>query len=130
MFSRARHWSLSCASRVQSCFLKSDVVAYSENVGDEKNLQMFLWEHVKRGGHLVESMAWDYVSELRPPTSLLLIPQIIYEYGQPRWNDIDRIKPKNSATLYTANPIWTDPGANPGLRGETTNHLSHGTAFV
>jgi hypothetical protein len=25
-----------------------------------------------------------------------------------------------SATLSTTNPIWTDPGSNPGLRGETT----------
>jgi hypothetical protein len=27
------------------------------------------------------------------------------------------------------NPTWTDPGSNPGLRGETqaTNRLSHGT---
>jgi hypothetical protein len=35
------------------------------------------------------SMGWDYVSELRPPTGLLFIPQMIYEYGQPWWNDID-----------------------------------------
>jgi hypothetical protein len=42
------------------------------------------------------SMGWDYVSELRPATGLLFIPQIIYEYGEPRWNDTDRGKPKNS----------------------------------
>jgi hypothetical protein len=36
----------------------------------------------------------------------------------PRWNDIDREKPKNSeetctiATLFTTNPTWTDPCAN------------------
>jgi hypothetical protein len=42
------------------------------------------------------SMGRDYVSELRPPTGLLFIPQIIYEYEQPRWNDTDRGKPKNS----------------------------------
>jgi hypothetical protein len=50
---------------------------------------------------------------------------------------IDRGKPKNSeeetypsATLSTTNPIWIDPGANPGLRGErpAINDLSHGTA--
>jgi hypothetical protein len=36
-----------------------------------------------------------------------------------------------SATLSTINPIWIDPGANPGLRGErpATNRLSHGTAL-
>jgi hypothetical protein len=29
-------------------------------------------------------------------TGLLLILQVIYEYGEPRWNDTDRGKPKNS----------------------------------
>ena len=35
-----------------------------------------------------------------------------------------------SATLSTRNPTWTDPGSNPGLRGErpATNRLSHSTA--
>jgi hypothetical protein len=35
-----------------------------------------------------------------------------------------------SATLSTTNPTWTDPGPNPGLRGErpATNRLSHGMA--
>jgi hypothetical protein len=42
------------------------------------------------------SVGRDYVSELRPPTGLLFIPQMIYEYGGPWWNDIDRKKPKNS----------------------------------
>jgi hypothetical protein len=34
------------------------------------------------------------------------------------------------ATLSTINPTWTDPGSNPGFRGErpATNRLSHGTA--
>jgi hypothetical protein len=37
-----------------------------------------------------------------------------------------------SATLYTTNPTWIDPGANPGLRGErpATNDLSHGTVLM
>jgi hypothetical protein len=37
-----------------------------------------------------------------------------------------------SATLSTKNPTWTDPGWNPGLRGErpATNRLSHGTALL
>jgi hypothetical protein len=36
-----------------------------------------------------------------------------------------------NGTLSTTNPTWTDPGWNPGLRGErpATNRLSHGTAF-
>jgi hypothetical protein len=34
--------------------------------------------------------------------------------------------------LYTTNPTWIDPGANPGLRSQrpATNDLSHGTAPV
>jgi hypothetical protein len=47
------------------------------------------------------------------------------------WQD----KPKNSeknlsqCLFSTINPIWIDPGANPGLRGErpAANCLSHGT---
>jgi hypothetical protein len=37
-----------------------------------------------------------------------------------------------SATLSTTNPIWVEPGANPGLRGErpASNDLSHGTAQI
>jgi hypothetical protein len=53
-----------------------------------------------------------------------------------QWNEIDRGKPTTrrktclSATLSTTNLTWTDPGSNPGLRGErpATNRLSHGTA--
>jgi hypothetical protein len=39
------------------------------------------------------------------------------------------VKTCPSATLSTTNPIWTDPGWNPCLRGErpATNRLSHGT---
>jgi hypothetical protein len=41
-----------------------------------------------------------------------------------------RRKTCTSATLSTTNPTWIDPGANPGLCGETpsTNDLNHGTA--
>jgi hypothetical protein len=42
------------------------------------------------------SMGWDYVSELQPPTGLLFISQLTYEYREPRWNDTDREKPKNA----------------------------------
>jgi hypothetical protein len=53
-----------------------------------------------------------------------------------QWNEIDRGKPTTRrktclrATLPTTNLTWTDPGSNPGLRGErpATNRLSHGTA--
>jgi hypothetical protein len=45
--------------------------------------------------HVRCSCRWggDYVSELQPPTYLLFIPQMIHEYRQPRWNNIDREKP-------------------------------------
>jgi hypothetical protein len=68
-------------------------------------------------------MRWDYVSELRPPTDLLFVSHLICEYGEPQWNDINRENRRTrrktcpSATLSTTNPIWTDPGANPILRG-------------
>jgi hypothetical protein len=45
---------------------------------------------------LIISMRRDYVSELQPPMGLLSVPQVIHEYGEPRWNDIDRENPKNS----------------------------------
>jgi hypothetical protein len=41
---------------------------------------------------MIMSMGRDYISELRPPTGLLFIPQVIYEHGEPWWNDIDMEK--------------------------------------
>jgi hypothetical protein len=41
---------------------------------------------------VVVLMGWDYISELQPPTGLLFIPQIIYEYREPWWNNTDREK--------------------------------------
>jgi hypothetical protein len=41
-------------------------------------------------------MGRDYVSELLPLTDILFNLQTIYEYGEQRWNDIDREKLKNS----------------------------------
>jgi hypothetical protein len=32
----------------------------------------------------------ENVTELRPPTGLLFIPQVIYGHGKPLWNDIYR----------------------------------------
>jgi hypothetical protein len=56
--------------------------------------------------------------------SILRFPPMIHEYGERRWNDVDRGKPKNSeknlpsASLSTTNSIWIGLGANKGLRGE------------
>jgi hypothetical protein len=63
-------------------------------------------------------------------------PQVMYEYGEPRWNDVDRGSRRTRrrtfphATLFTTNRTRTDPVANPGLRGDrpATNHLRHSTA--
>jgi hypothetical protein len=83
-------------------------------------------------------MGSDYVSEFRPLTGLLFIPRIIYEYVEPRWNDIDRGKPKNwkksllqcHFVHYKSQMDW--PGENPGIRGEipASNRLSHGTGLI
>jgi hypothetical protein len=74
-----------------------------------------------------------YVSEPRPPTGLLFIPQVIYKHGEPWWTDIERGEQKNSKkNLSQCHFVAhaTDSGANPGFYGErpTTNRLSHGTA--
>jgi hypothetical protein len=41
-------------------------------------------------------MGWDYVSELRPPTGLLLITLVIYQYREPRREFTDRENRKKS----------------------------------
>jgi hypothetical protein len=67
------------------------------------------------------SYRWgENVFEFRPPTGLLFISQMIYEYGEPRWNDIDRKKPKNSENnplqcQFVHSKYHLDPSANPGL---------------
>jgi hypothetical protein len=35
-------------------------------------------------------MRREIVSEMQPPTGLLFVPQMIYEYGEPWWNNIAR----------------------------------------
>jgi hypothetical protein len=46
-------------------------------------------------------------------------------------NQRTRRKTYPNATFFTTNLAWTDPGANPDLRGESseTNRLSYGTAY-
>jgi hypothetical protein len=51
---------------------------------------------VYRENHVVVYVDGVDVSELRPPSGLFFVLQMIHAYGQPRWNDIDRGKPKNS----------------------------------
>jgi hypothetical protein len=70
---------------------------------------------------LFMSVGWEDVSELRSPTGLLLIPQKVYENGQPRWNDTGRGNRRSRrqtcpcVILSTANPILTNSGSNPDL---------------
>jgi hypothetical protein len=91
-------------------------------------------QHLRR--LMFMSVGRDYVSELPPPLGLLSIPQMMYECGEPRWNDTDRETSKkleNNLALATlsAHPTWPDPTANPGppRRKAVTKRLSHGTAF-
>jgi hypothetical protein len=86
---------------------------------------------------LFMSMGRNYVSELRPPTGLLFTPQMIYEYEEPRWNNIDMRNLKNSEKdlsqsyfihhkSHTDGPVRV-PG--PPRWGPATSRLSHGTAI-
>jgi hypothetical protein len=63
---------------------------------------------------IIMSTGRDYVSELRSQTGLLFIPQVIYEPGEPWWNDVDRgkhlvISPDLSGS-HTSTVIWYQPG--------------------
>jgi hypothetical protein len=69
---------------------------YAANVWEISRKYYSACWHVQLLLLLFMLMEWDYISELQPPTGLLFIPQVIYEYREPQWNDIDRGKPKNS----------------------------------
>jgi len=57
-------------------------------------LFMFVW------------MRWACVSELRPRTDLLFIPQMRYEHGEPWWNDTDRVKAMQSSPATRHGGAW------------------------
>jgi hypothetical protein len=86
---------------------------------------------------VVMSKEWDYVSELRPPIGLLFISQVIFEYGEPRRNDIGR---GTEELGERAVPVPLCPPQVPHgrtlarnraseVRGPATNLLSHDTAL-
>jgi hypothetical protein len=84
---------------------------------------------------MVMSMGWDCLETAT--TSGPTVYPVADEYGEPRWNDIDR-KIRSTrretcpfATLSTANSTWTEPGAKQGLRSErpSTKRLRHGAAI-
>jgi hypothetical protein len=53
------------------------------------------------------------------------------EWNWPGKTEVFGEKTCPSATLSTTNPIWTDTGSNPGLRGwrPAANRLIRGTAY-
>jgi hypothetical protein len=58
---------------------------------------------------MMMSMGSEHVSELRQRTGLLSTPQVIYEHGNPRWNDVDwgnfPTRPReHSLTVLSAEP--------------------------
>jgi hypothetical protein len=69
---------------------------------------------------LFMSMAWDCVSELWSQSGLLVILQTIHKYGEPKWNDTDRVNPKKSkndlshsqCVHFKSHVGW--PGREPG----------------
>jgi hypothetical protein len=93
-------------------------------------VQLQQWWH-----HWLISIGWDLClwtvatngHIVYPPDDISLEDGGMILTGQ---NQRTRRKTCLSATLFTINPIWIDPGAKPGLRGEMTaiNRLSHGTA--
>jgi hypothetical protein len=69
------------------------------------------------------SMVWDRVYELRPRTGLLFVPPDIwvwriaaelYRQGKRKKTE----KNLSQCHFVTINPTWTDPSANPVLRGD------------
>jgi hypothetical protein len=62
----------------------------------------------------------------------MFIPQMIYEYGESQWNDIDMGKCRTQgitcpcATLSTTNATWAELGLDSRL---ATNRQSHGMAI-
>jgi hypothetical protein len=57
---------------------------------------------------MVTSMGREYVSELRLPTGLLFIPQVIYKHGEPWWNEVDRGQLMIRPPELSGNPTSTD----------------------
>jgi hypothetical protein len=83
------------------------------------------------------SMAWDEVSELRPPTGLSLIPYMTWEWRDTvelYWQGERKNSEKNlSQSQFVQHKSHTElPGHNPGLRGAipVTKRLIHGTVLI
>jgi hypothetical protein len=59
---------------------------------------------------IIMSIGWEYISEVRPPTGLLFISQVIYEHGEPYCNNIDMgkslIRPTELSGNSASRVIW------------------------
>jgi hypothetical protein len=90
-----------------------------------QSIQLFTFTYTSYMGRIYNKFHVHVsVSELRPPTGLLFFTQMMYDMdSQDRIiltgeNRRTRRKSCPIATLSTSNSTWTDPGANPRLRGE------------
>jgi hypothetical protein len=77
------------------------------------------------------SMGLEYVSELRPPSGLLLIPQVRYKHGEPWWKDIDRVKVVIRPPQLSGNPTSSHlVGKQEDLEKEIINFALRNISFV
>jgi hypothetical protein len=56
---------------------------------------------------MIKSMAWEYVSKLRPTTGLAFILQMIHEHGESCWNNTDKGKLIIRPPELSGNPTST-----------------------
>jgi hypothetical protein len=82
-------------------------------------------------------MWWDCLwTAVKNKPKKFIVSRIIYEYGEPQWNNTDSWQLKNSGKgnpgiiLPTINDTWTDPDVTVDVHSErpATNHLTHGVA--
>jgi hypothetical protein len=77
------------------------------------------------------SMGLEYVSELRPPLGLLLIPQVIYKHGEPWWKEIDRVKVMIRPPQFSGNPTSSHlEGKQEDVAKEIINFALRNISFI
>jgi hypothetical protein len=79
---------------------------------------------------MIMLMGLDYVSELLPPTGLLIITKVLYEHGQPRWNDVDREKTTDSSTRALSQSYQQSSGSKQEERANGMMNLALPLIFV
>jgi hypothetical protein len=73
---------------------------------------------------MIMSIRPEYVFELRLPTGLLFIPQVIYEHGEPWWNGINRGKLLICPPELSGNPTSSHLVANQEELGKGNDEFS------